>query len=155
MSEIKYNQPDADYFATPAASNSTLSRMKKSPAHCKAYMEEPFEPTANMKLGTLVHTLVLEPGTFHDRYHVQLETDPTAPRSGTLPADVIAAMLSGEFDTNFYFHEGFAPRKPSGMAMEIAQRLIDGEGIDKYITEPAMNKRTAEGKEKFKKFQDK
>lgn len=145
---------ETEYFAAEAASNSTLSRMKRSPAHCRAYLDDQPEPTANMRLGSLVHCLTLEPETFQERYHIATEHDPSKPRGETLSA-MVAAMTNGEFDQLFYVQEGSAPRQPKGMADEIAQRLIAGEGIEKYITEPAMNKRTKEGKEKFAAFQRK
>ena len=68
MTELSYNINEHDYFAWDAASNSTLSRMKKSPAHCKAYLDMPVEPTAAMRIGSLIHKRVLEPSLFDDSY---------------------------------------------------------------------------------------
>jgi exodeoxyribonuclease VIII len=154
MKGIYPQVPENEYFAAKAASNSTLSRMKRSPAHCRAYMDDQPEPTANMKFGSLVHCLTLEPGEFAGRYHIADEYDPTMPR-GEVPKLAIEAMSAGDFETKFFKQEGSAPRKPAGMALTIAERLINSEGIDKFITEPAMNKRTKEGKEKFAAFQRK
>ena len=52
MKGIYPGVPDNEYFAALAASNSTLSRMKKSAAHCRAYMDDQPEPTASMKFGS-------------------------------------------------------------------------------------------------------
>lgn len=154
MKGIYPHVPENEYFAAKAASNSTLSRMKQSPAHCRAYMDEQPEPTANMRFGSLVHCMTLEPTEFAGRYHIADEYDPTMPR-GEVVRGAIDCLLAGTFDKNFYKQEGSAPRKPVGMALEIADRLILGTGIEKHITEPAMNKRTKEGKEKFAAFQRK
>lgn len=60
MTGMIFGLDEEKYFATDAASNSTLSRMVKSPAHCKAYMDEEFQQTKAMRLGSMVHKLVLE-----------------------------------------------------------------------------------------------
>lgn len=62
------NLAESAYHALDAASNSTLGYMKRSPAHCKAYMEDDFEQTPSMLLGSVVHKLVLEPETFDNSY---------------------------------------------------------------------------------------
>ena len=53
----------ADYHAAPGLSHSTLKNMEPTPAHCFAYMQEKPEPTPAMILGTLTHSLVLEPAS--------------------------------------------------------------------------------------------
>lgn len=51
-----------DYHALPGASASQLRRLWQStPAHLKASLEEPRDPTAAMLLGTLAHSVILEP----------------------------------------------------------------------------------------------
>lgn len=49
------------YHAAPGVSNSMLKCMDRTPAHFKAAMAEPHETTPAMILGTLTHSLVLEP----------------------------------------------------------------------------------------------
>lgn len=152
MKGIYKDMTDEQYFAADAASNSTLGRLKKSPAHCKAYMDEPFEPTASMKLGSLVHCLVLEHDQVAERYHLAADTDPVKPR-GQLVSDAIDALINGGFDDQFFITDGSEPRKPKGLAEQIAQTLIDGGNLDSYITEPPnVNKRTKQGKEKIAEF---
>lgn len=68
--KLIHNMPDTEYFATDAASNSTLGRMKRSAAHCKEYMDTGMVSTAAMKFGSLVHCLVLEPNEFEAKYAV-------------------------------------------------------------------------------------
>lgn len=67
------DMPEEQYFAFPAASNSTLGRMAKSAAHCRAYMDNPPEQTPAMAFGSLVHTMILEPHERANRYAVKPE----------------------------------------------------------------------------------
>lgn len=63
---------NADYHGGPGVSKSGLDLIAKSPLHYwAAYldpMREPREETAAMRAGTAIHTAVLEPETFLDRY---------------------------------------------------------------------------------------
>lgn len=56
-----YGVPAAEYHKIEALSASGAKLLLRSPAHYLASKANPREPTANMKFGTLVHTLVLEP----------------------------------------------------------------------------------------------
>ena len=71
------NLPVDEYHADPAVSNTMLSTLKKSPAHCYALHLDPNrpkrEPTAAMFAGTLAHTAILEPQAFSARYVVKPE----------------------------------------------------------------------------------
>lgn len=62
--------PDADYRAWDAVSYSLLKEFDRSPLHVKAILEGRREPTKAMKFGTLVHTALLQPKVFKDRYVV-------------------------------------------------------------------------------------
>lgn len=65
--------PDLDfstYLAQGRLSKSVLLAHRKSGAHAKYAMTATTEPTAAMRAGTLAHTLILEPGTFVNRYAV-------------------------------------------------------------------------------------
>lgn len=63
------------YHADPAVSNSMLSSLRKSPAHCYALHLDPHRPQAQtteaMALGTLAHTAILEPDKLLERYAVK------------------------------------------------------------------------------------
>jgi exodeoxyribonuclease VIII len=65
---------NADYHADPAISASQLKEISKSPFHYwKRYVDpdrSPSEPTAAMRLGSLVHCAVLEPKELLQRYAV-------------------------------------------------------------------------------------
>lgn len=72
---IVRGMPAEKYHADPGVSNSMLSSMAKSPAHCYALHLDPNRPerapTAAMAAGTLAHTMILEPGAFAERYAVK------------------------------------------------------------------------------------
>ncbi len=65
---------NADYHADPAVSASHLHAVAKSPYHYWSRYLDPKriapEPTAAMRLGSLVHCAVLEPGELAGRYGV-------------------------------------------------------------------------------------
>jgi hypothetical protein len=149
---IKRNMKDVEYFAVKAASNSTLSHLVKTPAHCKAAMDGPHEDTASMKLGSLVHTLVLEADTIFERYHVLLESDPSAPRKGSNAHLIIASIEAGTFEKEFSTDNKVSmPRGATALAM--IDDLHNGDGqISDYIVEPYFNKRSLEGKSKYNDF---
>jgi exodeoxyribonuclease VIII len=62
----------AEYHAHPALGSSRLRELLKSPAHFRANLRRETEALA---LGSLVHTLVLEPDTFAHRYVVTPKID--------------------------------------------------------------------------------
>lgn len=49
-------------------SSSTLNKLRQSPAHFKASLEQPNEETENLILGTAIHTALLEPELFEEKY---------------------------------------------------------------------------------------
>lgn len=63
MSEprVEYGMPAPDYHAVRALSKSSAEALLRSPAHF--YCAAETEPTPAMMFGTLVHAMVLEPGT--------------------------------------------------------------------------------------------
>lgn len=68
--------PAAQYHADPSSvSNTMLSDMAKTPAHCYALhfdpMRPPRESTPAMRAGSLAHSVILEPSTVHERYAVK------------------------------------------------------------------------------------
>lgn len=62
--------PMDDYHDWDAASHSRLSRLIRSPAHLKAYLEEPPSETPALRFGRAAHTAVLEPDRFASAYKV-------------------------------------------------------------------------------------
>ncbi len=69
------NMPADVYHADEGISNTMLSAMNKSPAHCYALHlapdRPPMLPTAAMQAGTLAHAVILEPESVKSRYVVK------------------------------------------------------------------------------------
>lgn len=69
---------NADYHSLPSVSSSQLKTILRSPAHyADAYLSEKprKEPTASMVLGSLTHTLFLEPEQYGSEYAIAPECD--------------------------------------------------------------------------------
>ena len=83
---------NADYHADPAVSASHLHAVAKSPYHYwSRYLDPkrtPVEPTAAMRLGSLVHCAVLEPEELQARYGV---CGPRNTKAGKEQAERMAA----------------------------------------------------------------
>jgi hypothetical protein len=58
------------YHAIEAVSNSRLTQLLRSPAHLRAYIEEPRESTEAQLIGSAADVLTLEPELFDERYAV-------------------------------------------------------------------------------------
>ena len=58
---VFHGLPAETYHAAPGVSHSMLRAMDPTPAHLRAYLDEEFEATPIMILGTLAHSLLLEP----------------------------------------------------------------------------------------------
>lgn len=60
--------PMDTYHTWAAASNSRLSKLLKSPAHLRAYMDEPPADTEALRHGRAIHAAVLEPDLFASQF---------------------------------------------------------------------------------------
>lgn len=69
------SMPAEEYHAHQAVGHSSLVKLMRSPAHYRAYMDTPREPTPAMFFGTALHTAVLEPERFRDTYVVKPSFD--------------------------------------------------------------------------------
>lgn len=65
-----YDIPHEEYLRWNAASASRLKALRQSPAHMRAEILSPKEPTPEMKLGTKLHQAILEPHIFFERHVV-------------------------------------------------------------------------------------
>lgn len=72
----------ADYHSWDAASNSRLTKLRRSPAHLKAYLEEPGQTTQALAIGRAVHSAVLEPDSFGSQYVVAGQCEATKKGDG-------------------------------------------------------------------------
>jgi hypothetical protein len=68
---------NADYHAAPGVSNSMLHHMDP-PARLPVYICEEFEETAAMRMGTIIHAMILEPDDLPPAIAVKPETYPGA-----------------------------------------------------------------------------
>ncbi len=75
--------PAQDYHSWFAASNSLLSEMLVTPAHCKIAMDRVSEPTPAMTFGSAVHAAILEPSLFETTW-------------GSLPPDLDGRTKEGK-----------------------------------------------------------
>lgn len=75
--------PAEEYHRISALSSSGLKALEKSPLHFWAQFldpeREPRIPTAQMELGTAIHSLVLEPESFLNQYVIQPNDAPKYP----------------------------------------------------------------------------
>ena len=62
--------PADEYHAIDAVSNSLITQILRSPAHARAYLTTPREPTKAMEFGTAFHAAILEPEKFAAQYAV-------------------------------------------------------------------------------------
>jgi len=62
--------PDSIYFASPALGHSALCKYKDSPAHYKAYIDNPPKDMPQFIVGRAIHAAVLEPEVFETLYKV-------------------------------------------------------------------------------------
>lgn len=72
---IHHNLPASVYHSSPGISNSMLSNMDP-PARLPVYLSEKREPTPYMRMGTLIHHAILEPGRPMPGFIMQPETYP-------------------------------------------------------------------------------
>lgn len=62
--------PNEDYHGGPGVSSTVLKKMKRSPAHCRAYLSSRTHKTTKaLLLGQAVHEAVLEPDLFKQHYY--------------------------------------------------------------------------------------
>jgi hypothetical protein len=73
--ELIYDMPAKEYHAIEALSASGAKLLLKSPAHYFASREGFKAPTAAMKLGTAVHTAILEPELFDAEIAIEPKLD--------------------------------------------------------------------------------
>jgi hypothetical protein len=62
------NVAPEEYHAWDAISNSRLTQLLRSPAHLRAYIEEPREPTEALIIGSAADVMTLTPDRFEDLY---------------------------------------------------------------------------------------
>lgn len=72
---LHHNLSFADYVKIDAVNNSLLGKFSISPAHALAYMQGGFSGSEAMLLGSVFHSLTLEPFGFDSEYAILPEVD--------------------------------------------------------------------------------
>lgn len=70
MTRIIPDMAAVEYHAHPAASNSLLSQISRSPLHARAYLDGHREETDALSFGTALHVARLEPGRYATEYGI-------------------------------------------------------------------------------------
>jgi len=115
---------NADYHADPAVSASHLHAVAASPYHYwKRFIDpqrQPLEPTAAMRLGSLVHCAVLEPDELLQRYGVcgPRNTKAGKEQAAAMAADGIEAV--SEIDMTLALSMAAAVREHPAAALLLA-----------------------------------
>lgn len=134
--------PAEKYHAHPAVGHSGLVRIMRSPAHFRAWLEAPPEPTQAMLLGTAFHTALLEPDRFSQTHVVAPKFDRRT-KEGKAAAEAWEAENAGKtaltvdqmsaiekMVASVHSHAGAASLLACGMA-EMSAFWIDQEtGIE-------------------------
>lgn len=71
-----------DYHSWNCASNSRLSRIRQSPAHLRAYLDQPSKDTDALRLGRAIHSAILEPDDFATSFTLAAQCDATKKGDG-------------------------------------------------------------------------
>ncbi len=93
---VRHGMSFAEYLQVPALSNSGMKLLAKSPLHYAAQFdpERPdAEPSDALRRGSLLHTMVLEPHTFAQRYRVKPEGMNFATKDGKAWRDATPAGI--------------------------------------------------------------
>lgn len=72
---VEFGLPFEEYLEWEGVSQSALKLMDKSAAHVRHFLDTPNEPTAAQALGQAVHTAVLEPAQWGERYAIAPKVD--------------------------------------------------------------------------------
>ena len=91
---IRHDLTNAEYHASPAISKSGLDLIRKAPALYRWRQANPTEQTPAMRLGSLTHTVVLEPDRFERETAVRPEGIDR--RTSVGKADLAAFELEAE-----------------------------------------------------------
>ena len=143
--------PDYIYHATTGYGSTAMLAATQSMAHFKTYLESDRSPTPDMQIGSAIHTMVLEPDAFFDRFVLQPENltpgnnnawkawkaEQTLPVLSLAEMKVISATAESVIDRALpYFSEGQAElsywlKDPSGIVLKARVDYKKGDlGVD-------------------------
>lgn len=80
-----FEMPDSQYRSIDALHSTELGYFAISPRKCQLYREGKEEPTPAMLWGTTIHSAILEPEKFMERYVTEPATLPDGRKAGSVP----------------------------------------------------------------------
>lgn len=117
--------PAEQYHRDPGVSNTMLSAMNKSPAHCYALHLDPDRPvieaTDAQAAGKLTHTMILEPAEFASRYIVKPAGMNFSTKAGMAWRDAVPKGLEIVTAAD---HEGAKLQRATVMRVEALRHLF-------------------------------
>ncbi len=113
-----------EYHQSPGISKSGLDLINRSPAHYRWAQDNPFEPTAAMRIGTLTHLAVLEPDRFDVECVVMPSMDPRT-KAGKEAYEEFQAAHPGVDMLTSDEHTRVISIRDSVRAHPMARKLLD------------------------------
>lgn len=129
--------PEEEYFRLPAVSNSRLTPLLKSPAHCRYAMDHPKPPTDAMILGSAVDCLVFSPTLFNERFAVAEQCSRATQKGPRCSKNGVSKVFgepvwhcSQHLTAGFRYHKDFTvlSADQSSTAYAMAKVIHDHEG---------------------------
>jgi exodeoxyribonuclease VIII len=139
--KIIHDLPSDAYHAMPDLSNSGMSKLKKTPANFKHYLDQGSESSDAMEFGSMFHMFILEPDKFARTYECTGINDrrTTAYKAaakkieeaGKIPidaktADVATGLLSGMKNAMMQSYPGFIPLRDGRPEVSV---LYEDDGV--------------------------
>jgi hypothetical protein len=115
------------YHRWPCASNSRLSKLLRSPAHLKAYLDEPQDDTAALIMGRAAHSAILEPELFAKLYGRSSGADRRT-KAGKQEWDDLLAQFGEGYVLKPDDHDAARKMRDAVYAHASASKLLAGDG---------------------------
>lgn len=119
--------PMLDYHRWSAASNSRLTKLLRSPAHLKAYLDEPDDDTNALIMGRACHSAILEPDDFAKRYGRSSGADRRT-KDGKQEWDDLLAKFGVGYVLKSDDYDGALKMRDAVQSHASASKLLAGDG---------------------------
>lgn len=127
--QIIPNMPAWEYHRDPSISKSGLDQFRRSPAHFQAWLKEDRQQTPAMRIGTLTHTAVLEPGAFNEKTVVAPLVDKRT-KEGKSIWEQFKAEHEGKDIISFDEHDQIVAMRDSVRKHQAAGKLLAKGGSE-------------------------
>ena len=121
------NLPFEEYLSLRCASKHGLDLVSRSHAHFRASIENPVQPTAAMRFGTLAHEALLEPHLFA-QWAIEPQVDKRTKAGKAEYADWLQAHQDAHRRVSRQDHETCLALQAATLAHPAAARLLQHEG---------------------------